>query len=641
MRKIYISILLVLSFANAYTQTDSDSLIFTTPLINISSSRISLTYEDSFIPIQTFDRNKIINSNGNHISDVLQKANNVFIKSYGGESSLKTISINGMNAEHTLLMINGTRLNTVQNSQFDLSLISNNNIESIEVMPSGGSSFFGSDAMSGVVNIMTFNNIKSGKPLRFGASAFMNIGSYNYKNYGLDFNSTSGKHSFKTSFNSEKSDDDFEYYYFNMAEDIKKRRTNNSFEKNDALVQYSYIGDNFILNLLSFYDYKTRHLPGVESGNTPMNARQTDEMWNSIVNLDRTFKNKNTFRASLNFQNYLMKYISAPSDDSYYRNLSATASASYQINTSKLRLLSGTDFLSAGITSGEIAGNKSRNVISLYSNLEYKILENLSVFPSARFENISDISKNVFTSKLGANYKPFNSGLIILRASAGNSFRAPTFNELYWKTGGNSNLLPERAFNLDAGILSEFEFAGDNSIEVNFNYISADNKILWIPGSGAYWSPVNIASSTSKVISIVMTSKKEFAKNCSLFLSANYSHNKSVKTSEDYPGDPSINKQLIYIPLDMIKVNAELKYKDSGVSIFGNFIGRRYSDYINTSSLKRVFLVDANIYTKIQIAMLKSRIAFEVNNITNLNYQLVAGYPMPMRTYKILITLSY
>jgi outer membrane cobalamin receptor len=641
MRKIYISILFVLFFANAYPQTDSDSIIFSTPLINISSNRISLTYEDSFIPIQTFDRNKILNSNGNHISDVLQKANNVFIKSYGGESSLKTISINGMNAEHTLLLINGTRLNTVQNSQFDLSLISNNNIESIEVMPSGGSSFFGSDAVSGVVNIMTYNNVKSGKPVKFGASGFINAGSYNYKNYGLDINYKSGSHLFKTSFNSEKSDDDFEYYYFNMAEDIKKRRANNSFEKKDVLAQYSYIGDNLTLNFLSFYDYKTRHLPGVESGNAPMNALQTDEIWNSIFNLERTFKNKNIFRASFNFQNYLMKYISAPSDDSYYRNLSATASASYQIITSKLRFLSGTDFMSAGINSGDITSNKSRNAISIYSNLEYKILENLSVFPSARFENISDINKNVFTSKLGVNYKPLSNGLIILRASAGNSFRAPTFNELYWKTGGNPLLLPEKAFNLDAGIMSEFEFAGYNSVEVNFNYISADNKILWLPGSGIYWSPVNIASSLSKVISIVMTSKRDFTKDCSLILSANYSHNKSVKTSEDYPGDPSLNKQLIYIPLDMIKVNAELKYKDSGLSLFGNFIGRRYSDYINTLSLKRVFLVDANIYTKIPIAFLNSRIAFEINNITNLNYQLVSGYPMPMRTYKILITLSY
>ncbi len=148
MRFTTIILLSFLSFSAANSQSDFDSLLFTAPVINVSSSRLGLSKEDSFYPVQRFDRQEIINTNGSRVSDVLQRACNVFIKSYGGLSSLKTVSVNGMNAEHTLILLNGTRLNTIQNSQFDLSLISNEDIESIEVIPSGSSSYFGSDALS-------------------------------------------------------------------------------------------------------------------------------------------------------------------------------------------------------------------------------------------------------------------------------------------------------------------------------------------------------------------------------------------------------------------------------------------------------------------------------------------------------------
>lgn len=641
MRFTIIILLSFLSFSAANSQSDFDSLLFTAPVINVSSSRLGLSKEDSFYPFQRFDRQEILNTNGSRVSDVLQRACNVFIKSYGGLSSLKTVSVNGMNAEHTLILLNGTRLNTIQNSQFDLSLISNEDIESIEVIPSGSSSYFGSDALSGVVNISTFGNSFDTSADRIRAVFTARAGSYNYRNAIASVKYNSGNHDFKTAFDFEKTDDDFDYYYFNGYRNILKHRDNNSLERKNILVQYSYGSRNDVMNFMTLYSAVNRQIPGLEIGSAPMNAFQKDKIWNNILNYEHTSHSGSVLRASVNFQNYLMNYLSLPFDDSYYKNLTSGISLSYQFKMADIKYLAGADLFTGSIQSNELEEGRKRFSTAIFANIDYRTAENLRIYPSLRFENISDIGKNVVTGKLGLNYKPLGSDLFILKAGTGNSYRAPTFNELYWKTGGNGSLKPETSFNIDAGVLSEFRFFGNASVEINYSRVRADNKIVWRPSASVYWTPVNISSSSSDVISAAISHNSRITKETDISLKANYTHTSSIKTSSDFTGDPSLNKQLIFVPSDMFKIDAGIAYRKSGLNLFFSYTGTRYADYENTIKMKPALTLDGNIFTNINAGAFKFRAAFEINNITNSDYQIVYGYPMPLRNYKFTITLTY
>src|SRR5690606_20371165 len=108
-------------------------------------------------------------------------AGGIFIKSYGNGSSLQTISMNGMETEQTLLLLNGSKLNSFQNAHIDLSVISKDNIERIEIVNNGYSSIYGSDAIGGVINIITTRN-KSNFSLNLNSQA----GSYGYRKVYLD-----------------------------------------------------------------------------------------------------------------------------------------------------------------------------------------------------------------------------------------------------------------------------------------------------------------------------------------------------------------------------------------------------------------------------------------------------------------------
>ena len=639
MKRLPLYILFLLISSGLFSQTDSDSVIVSIPSINVFSNRIVTLREDSPSAVQVFDKEFISKVNGNQVSDVLKNAGNVFIKSYGGNSSLKTISINGLSAEHTLILLNGVRLNSSQNAQYDLSLLSKESIESIEVMPSGGSVSYGSDAISGVVNIKTASPENNLSLKKLNASVSAEAGSYNFNKYDVSVSGRVSNSYFSASYYNERSDDAFDYYYFNGSVKEKKTRQNNSYSKDNINLQYSFARNNTQLSLLTYYNVSDRNLPGVETGSDPSNAKQTDKNWNTILNFE--YKSGYTFNLTANYQNNLSNYSVVPYQNNYYKNTVVALNPSFQLNYQSAKFLLGADLYYASIKSDQIEGFRERVSAAVYAGNETTVLKNLTLFPSLRFENISDLNKQVVTSKFGVNYKPLNANTIVLHSNIGNSFRSPTFNELYWKTGGNLNLHPEKSLSCEAGVLSEFNFITGNSIEVNYTYINSIDKIVWKPGNTIYWSPLNVGNSVSNILSISLNSLAKLSDFTTLKLNVNYSMNSSVKNNSDYTGDPTYNKQLIYIPKDLFKFSADVVYKSSGIGLYNIILGKRYTDFENTAFLNPSFLLDGNIYTGISINNITALLKFEVNNITNENYQVISGYPMPLRNYKIVLTLKY
>lgn len=638
--KLTLHILLMLVIATGlYAQSDNDSIFSITPPITVSASRIMLLKNDSPFSVQLIDRESIEKTNGSQLSDVLKTANNVYVKSYGGNSSLKTVSVNGLNAEHTLILLNGVRLNSTQNAQFDLSLLPKESIESIEIIPSGSSASYGSDALSGVINIKTFSADRFAVENSFRTEVGAELGSYGYSKYNLQLAGRLMNSSLKILYSNESSKDDFEYFYFNGKEDVLKNRVNNSYSRDNLFLDYTFDNGSDRLAIVSYYNSANRFIPGIETGSDPANANQKDKNWNTIVNYEK--KGDNVFSATLNYQNNLINYSPYKNSSNYFKNLLFSSNANYLINGAKYKLLLGGEFSAAAIESDQLDGYRQRNTAAFYLSNETKLAENFTVFPSARYEHISDIERQVFTAKVGVNYKPFKNNLLIMKSSAGNSFRSPTFNELYWITGGNENLLPEKSVSIEAGILSTFRFIANNSVEFTYTYIDAVDKILWKPGSTIYWTPENVGNSLSNVLSVTFNSDYSVSSSSSVRINFNYSLNSSVKNNMDYPNDAAYGKQLIYIPKSMFKLNVGFNAAKFGVGAGSVFIGERYSDFENKNVMNPDFVLDGNIYYSLNIGNVNALIKFEVNNITNENYQVISGYPMPLRNYKLIITLKY
>lgn len=109
-----------------------------------------------------------------------------------GGGSINSVSLRGLGAQRTLVLLNGRRVGPAgtrgQVQAVDLNVIPQSMIERIEILKDGASSVYGSDAIAGVVNIITRTNLDG-----FEASAFINRsfdGGGDVQRYNLGWGST-------------------------------------------------------------------------------------------------------------------------------------------------------------------------------------------------------------------------------------------------------------------------------------------------------------------------------------------------------------------------------------------------------------------------------------------------------------------
>jgi len=109
--------------------------------------------------------------------DVMRRLPGVDIAQYGGMGQLSSVFIRGTNSNHTLILINGIRLNQAGvTGSSDLSQIPISLVQKIEYIRGPRSAVYGSDAIGGVINIIT-TRAQNGSTLSAG------IGSNGYQSY--------------------------------------------------------------------------------------------------------------------------------------------------------------------------------------------------------------------------------------------------------------------------------------------------------------------------------------------------------------------------------------------------------------------------------------------------------------------------
>lgn len=121
------------------------------------------------------------------VIDALRLAQGLTVFSNGGPGTNATARIRGANAAHTLVLIDGAIVNSPTSGDFNFANLTAENIEQIEILRGAQSMLYGSDAMGGVINIIT----KKGKGPLTG-SAFLEYGSFATLREGGQVSGTKG-----------------------------------------------------------------------------------------------------------------------------------------------------------------------------------------------------------------------------------------------------------------------------------------------------------------------------------------------------------------------------------------------------------------------------------------------------------------
>lgn len=610
--------------------------------ITVVSDKLNSKLSDVSTKIEIITEKEIESVNGNRLPDVLKTKSNIFLKSYGLTPALTTISTNGLGAEHTLIIVNGVKLNSFQNSHIDLSLIPKENIERIEIINNGVSSIYGSDAIGGVINIVLKNKelLTESRTTKFDAS--ISQGSFKTTSYSLGIYKEVGDFNARINFNKEKSEGNFEYHFNNGIEKELRERQNAAYSIYDLGFSAQYIlNERNLIKLFSTYSDQDKEVPGIETGTAPAPTNQYDKIWNNILSIENKFSEDFILKTNLNFQNNYMDYSVGKFLKNTYKNLVYSGTNELRFKKESYGFTTGYSFTHATLASNELLSGIKRNQHALFLSSFYKLYKSIIVYPSARYDHISDISEGTYTYKIGFNFQPGSQSSFNIRGNAGKNFRAPSFNDLYWKNSGNENLKPEKSFNIEGGVFYSFLSFVNGQIDFTYTYILAENKIVWTPQPSGLWVPQNISESVSNNYSFDINAEKRILKDLKANLSSGFQFTNTKKTSSSYLNDPSENKFVPYIPLQSANLNFGVLYKDLEINLFYSYSGNRYSDFSNKNKLKPYYVINSNISLKLRYFDINTKIRFEANNITNTEFEVVSGYPMPLRYYKIIFSVNY
>jgi len=184
----------------------------------VTATRENALQNEVAVATEVISRLELQESHSQNIGEVLELATGIFVKNYGHIGSLKTASIRGASENQILILLDGQRLNLAQGTAPDLSDIPLQAIERVEIIRGGNSALYGTDAVGGVVNLITRSNTES-KPL--SGQVTTTAGSFGTRILEANFGQKLNKFDYFLAHNYTRSDGDFNIMYEYTLTNVK------------------------------------------------------------------------------------------------------------------------------------------------------------------------------------------------------------------------------------------------------------------------------------------------------------------------------------------------------------------------------------------------------------------------------------
>jgi len=135
--------------------------------LHITANRLKTTAEQSAGSVTVISEEEIKQSGKIHVGDILRNALGVDLRQSGPMGTSSTVFLRGANANSTLVMIDGVQVNSNTLGSFNFSDLNVDNVQQIEILRGPQSTLWGSDAVGGVINIVTKKG--RGKPSAYAS----------------------------------------------------------------------------------------------------------------------------------------------------------------------------------------------------------------------------------------------------------------------------------------------------------------------------------------------------------------------------------------------------------------------------------------------------------------------------------------
>lgn len=542
------------------------------------------------------------------------KFNSPFFFRENGYGMVSSVSVRGTGASQTAVVWNGININSQFTGQTDFNTINTQVFDNISLRPGGGSVIYGSGAIGGTIHLNNDFNFdeKTETKLRIGYGSFETM-----------------QASYNGEFSTEKTSLNIGLSGINSANDYKYLGTDKQNENGDfyntslnASIAH-WINNRNILKFYSNYYQGDRGFSGTLS--IPSNSKYEDRNSRNLLEW-KSFSGNFTNSLKIAWINEEFKYYENRDTDNFSFGEAETAIVKYDLgyefsSSKKLNFIADYNHINGEGSGIENAERKIGTFSALWKD-EFKELS----YELGLRQEITENYNSPLLFSAGGNYQISENSL--LRMNVSRNFRIPTFNDLFWQTGGNMELNPETS--LQAEIGNEFSL-GRLNINLTGYFIDIDDLIRWIPDNSGVWRPVNTTSVHNYGLELFASWKTKIDEN-PLQLNSNYAYTKSV--------DHRTGNQLIYTPQHKITFSSAYKTGDFYFHFQSLYNGSIYTSSDNNYELNAYKLANLGISYSLNQ---KPAIGLElrINNLFNENYQSLPSRIMPGRSFNTLLTIKF
>ncbi|MHA4842587.1 TonB-dependent receptor plug domain-containing protein [Flavitalea antarctica] len=617
----------------------------------------------SITPVQAFDRKQLDNINAYSIGDAARYFSGVLIKDYGGTGGLKTISVRSLGAAHTGILYDGIPVSDLQTGQIDLSRFSTTFVQSLQLHQAGiqetlvpaRAAAAGTTVaiesntydLAGVGTVRWQTGIKAGsfEHLQPFAGLYLPLNDKLVLSGNVEATYSTG----------------------NYPVTIENGNLSYKSERNNSIVRAVQSEANLTYVFNDSANWQTKIGSYVSERGLPgpivfFNDRSVQQLSNSDLYAQTRFRTKIRTRTSLvisaKYQYNRTRYTDPDfpnnqgglSQDYRQQEIYLSAAASHKAGN-KLVIAASSDLAYTSLKANT-TNYSSPERIATWNNLSLNYNTGAWQFKTSVLHNyVADHTnngapsfRNEFTPTIALSVKPGNNGPLLVRGFYKKLFRMPTFNDLFYTLIGNRSLKPEFADHYNIGI--SFTKAYDRAIKkwgasLDAYHLKVKDKIVAVPNRNLFvWTMLNLGIVDINGVDLTTELDGKLSPEINWFTRIAYTWQRASDKTD--ANSTTYNNRIPYTPNHSGSALVSFSYRKWTAGPGLLFSGKRFTLGENNAFNKLDGWITCDVFVARQFRLSKSLLTAkaEINNINNERYDVVSYYPMPGRSYKIILTFN-